>query len=123
MTKYTLICIKISFSDIKSLPCCYIPPLKSLLDSASDEGVSIVGFGSRQGLQSRLYDKLDVFYEKMVDKVLECFMEGVNSASVNNVNAVNAGDENSIPTLCVNAFAPVSDCISWCKLQLHRQYI
>ena len=41
----------------------------------------------------------------MVEKVLECFMEGVNSASVNNVNAVNAGDGNSIPTLCVNAFA------------------
>ena len=41
----------------------------------------------------------------MVEKVLECFMEGVNSARVNNVNAVNAGDGNSIPTLCVNAFA------------------
>ena len=75
------------------------PPLRNLLDSASGEGVSIVGFGSRQGLQSPLYDKLDVLYEEMVEKVLECFMEGVNSASVNNVNAVNAGDGNSIPTL------------------------
>ena len=79
--------------------------------------------GQDKVYKAPLYDKLDVLYEEMVEKVLECFMEGVNSASVNNVNAVNAGDENSIPTLCVNAFAPVSDCISWCKLQLHRQYI
>ena len=61
--------------------------------------------GQDKVYKAPLYDKLDVLYEEMVEKVLECFMEGVNSASVNNVNAVNAGDENSIPTLCVNAFA------------------
>ena len=52
----------------------------------------------------------------MVEKVLECFMEGVNSASVNNVNAMNAGDGNSIPTLCVMLLPCVRLYISWCKL-------